>query len=232
MLYFSRTDKGNIRKNNEDSLYIKEYNDLLILAICDGMGGHKSGEVASNMAVKAVESWKPQKDEDILKSLKKLVEDININIYLKSKSSDDLSGMGTTLSIAVIKKTTLYYAHVGDSRIYIYDGELKQITNDHTLTAELIKKGVDIKEERYSNYITRAVGVSSIETPDLGEIKPGLPFKVFLCTDGVTKYLCDQELEEELKNDNDSEIVNIIVDKCLERGGKDNITCILTKIGE
>lgn len=232
MLYFSRTDKGNIRKNNEDSLYIKEYNDLLILAICDGMGGHKSGEVASNMAVKAVESWKPQKDEDILKSLKKLVEDININIYLKSKSSDDLSGMGTTLSIAVIKKTTLYYAHVGDSRIYIYDGELKQITNDHTLTAELIKKGVDIKEERYSNYITRAVGVSSIETPDLGDIKPGLPFKVFLCTDGVTKYLCDQELEEELKNDNDSEIVNIIVDKCLERGGKDNITCILTKIGE
>ena len=232
MLYISRTDKGNIRKNNEDSLYIKEYNDLLILAICDGMGGHKSGEVASNMAVKAVESWKPQKDEDILKSLKKLVEDININIYLKSKSSDDLSGMGTTLSIAVIKKTTLYYAHVGDSRIYIYDGELKQITNDHTLTAELIKKGVDIKEERYSNYITRAVGVSSIETPDLGEIKPGLPFKVFLCTDGVTKYLCDQELEEELKNDNDSEIVNIIVDKCLERGGKDNITCILTKIGE
>lgn len=232
MLYFSRTDKGNIRKNNEDSLYIKEYNDLLILAICDGMGGHKSGEVASNMAVKAVESWKPQKDEDILKSLKKLVEDININIYLKSKSSDDLSGMGTTLSIAVIKKTTVYYAHVGDSRIYIYDGELKQITNDHTLTAELIKKGVDIKEERYSNYITRAVGVSSIETPDLGEIKPGLPFKVFLCTDGVTKYLCDQELEEELKNDNDSEIVNIIVDKCLERGGKDNITCILTKIGE
>lgn len=232
MLYFSRTDKGNIRKNNEDSLYIKEYNDLLILAICDGMGGHKSGEVASNMAVKAVESWKPQKDEDILKSLKKLVEDININIYLKSKSSDDLSGMGTTLSIAVIKNTTLYYAHVGDSRIYIYDGELKQITDDHTLTAELIKKGVDIKEERYSNYITRAVGVSSIETPDLGEIKPGLPFKVFLCTDGVTKYLCDQELEEELKNDNDSEIVNIIVDKCLERGGKDNITCILTKIGE
>ena len=232
MLYFSRTDKGNIRKNNEDSLYIKEYNDLLILAICDGMGGHKSGEVASNMAVKSVESWKPQKDEDILKSLKKLVEDININIYLKSKSSDDLSGMGTTLSIAVIKNTTLYYAHVGDSRIYIYDGELKQITNDHTLTAELIKKGVDIKEERYSNYITRAVGVSSIETPDLGDIKPGLPFKVFLCTDGVTKYLCDQELEEELKNDNDSEIVNIIVDKCLERGGKDNITCILTKIGE
>lgn len=232
MQYFSRTDKGNIRKNNEDSLFIKEFDDLLILAICDGMGGHKSGEVASSMAVKAVEKWRPNKDEDILKSLKKLVEDININIYLKSKSSEDLSGMGTTLSIAVIEKNILYYAHVGDSRIYIYDDELKQVTSDHTLTAELIKNGVDVNEESYSNYITRAVGVSSIETPDLGKIESSVPFKVFLCTDGVTKYLSDDELEEELKNDNDSETVNIIVDKCLERGGKDNITCILTKIGE
>ena len=232
MVYYSRTDKGNIRKNNEDSLYIKEFDDFLVLVICDGMGGHKSGEVASNMAVKAVEKWKPDKNEDILKSLKKLVEDININIYLKSKTSDDLTGMGTTLSIAVIRNNDIYYAHIGDSRIYLFDDDLKQITSDHTLVAELIKKGVEVEEESYSNYITRAVGVSSIETPDLGRIELKLPYKVFLCTDGVTKYFTDDELKVELKNKDDSEIVNRIVDKCLERGGKDNITCILAKIGE
>ena len=232
MLYYSRTEIGNIRKNNEDSLYIKECNGYLILAICDGMGGHNSGEVASNMAVKSVEKWQPPSEGELMKSLKKLVEEININIYLKSKSSDELKGMGTTLSIAVVKNKKLYYAHVGDSRIYIFDNKLKQITSDHTLTAELIKKGVKVEGKRYSNFITRAVGVTTIETPDLGELELKDNFSVFLCTDGVTKYLTDEEIENILKNEKESSVVDFIVDECLNRGGKDNITCILAKIGE
>lgn len=232
MLYFSRTETGNRRKNNEDSLYIKEYNDFLILAICDGMGGHNSGEVASRMAVELVEKWKPTDENTLLKSLKKLVEEININIYLKSKSSTELSGMGTTLSIAVIKDNKVFYAHIGDTRIYIYDEKLKQITSDHTLTAELLKKGVDVKNKNYSNFITRAVGVTTIETPDLGVIEIEKPFAVFLCTDGVTKYFSDEELEKVIREEKESNIVNHIVDECLERGGIDNVTCILAKIGE
>lgn len=232
MLYYSRTEIGNIRKNNEDSLYIKECNGYLILAICDGMGGHNSGEVASNMAAQSVEKWQPPSEGELIKSLKKLVEEININIYLKSKSSDELKGMGTTLSIAVVKNKKLYYAHVGDSRIYIFDDKLKQITSDHTLTAELIKKGVKVEGKGLSNYITRAVGVTTIETPDLGELELKDNFSVFLCTDGVTKYLTDEEIENILKNEKESSVVDSIVDECLNRGGKDNITCILAKIGE
>lgn len=232
MVYFSRTEKGNIRKNNEDSLFIKEFDGYLILAICDGMGGHNSGEVASSMAVELVEKWRPVDEENLLPSLKKLVEEININIYLKSKTSPELAGMGTTFSMAVIKNNKLYYAHVGDSRIYVYDEKLKQITSDHTLVAELNKKGIDVKEKNLSNYITRAVGVTTIETPDLGEIEIDNNCAVLLCTDGVTKYFTDEEIEEVLKDNKQSNVVDYIVDECLERGGKDNITCILAKIGE
>lgn len=232
MVYFSRTEKGNIRKNNEDSLYIKEFDGYLILAICDGMGGHNSGEVASSMAVELVEKWKPVDEENLLPSLKKLVEEININIYLKSKTSPELAGMGTTFSMAVIKNNKLYYAHVGDSRIYVYDEKLRQITSDHTLVAELNKKGIDVKGKNLSNYITRAVGVTTIETPDLGVAEIDNNCAVFLCTDGVTKYFTDEEIEEVLKNKKKSNVVDYIVDECLERGGKDNITCILAKIGE
>ena len=126
----------------------------------------------------------------------------------------------------------MYYAHVGDSRIYIFDDKLKQITSDHTLTAELIKKGVKVEGKGLSNYITRAVGVTTIETPDLGELELKDNFSVFLCTDGVTKYLTDEEIENILKNEKESSVVDSIVDECLNRGGKDNITCILAKIGE
>ncbi|MDY3946550.1 MAG: protein phosphatase 2C domain-containing protein [Ezakiella sp.] len=238
MTYYTRTEIGNIRENNEDSFLTKELNGALLLLICDGMGGHNSGEVASQMAVKLTDEWnfefKNAKPSDIKKAIKRLVEDINIKIYLKSKSSDKLSGMGTTFSMVIIYDNYLYYAHVGDSRIYICDKKLKQITTDHTIMEEMRKKGIEIEDDsKYVGYITRAVGSSSIVVADIDKMKLKDTSSVLLCSDGITKYIFDHELEEIiLKGMEEKETVDRLVELSLERGGRDNITCIFAKIGE
>ncbi|MDO5716609.1 MAG: protein phosphatase 2C domain-containing protein [Tissierellia bacterium] len=240
MNYFAKSEIGCARKNNEDSFLVREMGANTIYLICDGMGGHSSGEVASQMAVQFTQTWNPDMTQirkaDVQEILKKLVEDINIRIYLKSKSAEQYNGMGTTFSLAMLHKKNIHIAHIGDSRIYGLGKTIELLTQDHTYLSELKKRGVEIEEDKvrdYRKYITRAMGTSTIERPDL-MIYPKKAYEyLFMCTDGVTNHLSDEEIFQMYATRlDDKTFVDQIVNACLERGGKDNITCIFAEIGE
>ena len=152
MIYSAKSDVGKIRPNNEDAYLIKNENGLYVFLVCDGMGGHKKGEVASQMARDFVEefdfSFDGKSDDEILQILRDLVNKANIKIYLKGKNDDEMHGMGTTFSLAVLYNKKVYYAHIGDSRIYVLKDKLMMISKDHTLIGELIEKGVILDDEK------------------------------------------------------------------------------------
>ena len=160
----------------------------------------------------------------------------NIKIYLKGKNDDEMRGMGTTFSLAVLYNKKIYYAHIGDSRIYVLKDKLMMISKDHTLIGELIEKGVilDSKDRAdLKNYITQALGSSSIVEPAIGSIDATDVKKIFICSDGVTTYLDDKSIEKFVAcKKSPQEIVDAIVDEALKLGGRDNITCLIAEIGD
>ncbi len=233
MKHYTITDIGKKRKNNEDSLLVKKQSGFDIMLICDGMGGHNSGEVASNMATNIVDSFDFDDSIDILSQIKALIQNINIKIYLKSKSSPDFNNMGTTFSLAVVYNEKLYIGHIGDSRIYsIANDKINLITEDHSYANVLKSSGIEVKNNEYKNLIVKSVGTSSVIDPDLIEIDLKCTQFIFMCTDGVTNYLTDEEMLEIITRNSEENILKEMLDICLERGGNDNISAILSVIGE
>lgn len=240
MIYSAKSDVGKIRPNNEDAYLIKNENGLYVFLVCDGMGGHKKGEVASQMARDFVEefdfSFEGKTDDEILQILRDLVNKANIKIYLKGKNDDEMRGMGTTFSLAILYNKKIFYAHIGDSRIYVLKDKLLMISKDHTLIGELIEKGVVLNSKDRAdlkNYITQALGSSSIVEPAIGSIDATDVKKIFICSDGVTTYLDDETIEKFVQRDEcPQKIVDAIVDEALKLGGRDNITCLIAEIGD
>lgn len=240
MKVYARSDVGLLRPNNEDTFLVKERDNVHIFLVCDGMGGHKKGEVASQMARDFVNNYNfilnGRTDEEILEDLKNMVNKANINIYLKGKNDECMSGMGTTFSLAIYFEDKIYFAHVGDSRIYVLTDSLSMISKDHTLISELAEQGIiiDMNEKKeLKNYITQALGSSSIIEPTIGYYDARNVKKIFICSDGVTSYFEDKDIENMVKEDKSpQEIVDKIVESALKCGGKDNITCLVAEIGE
>ena len=154
MKIYSRTDIGKKRSINQDAYYVSSKNDLGLYIVADGMGGRKSGEIASLMALETVKNQflkfdaKTDNKADILKLIKASIEEANIKIYLKSLETLECQGMGTTMTLAYIFKDNILLGHVGDSRAYIIkDGNMIQITEDHSYINELLKNGTITEEE-------------------------------------------------------------------------------------
>lgn len=230
MRYAALTDVGKKRSLNEDS-YIANGS---IFAVADGMGGHRSGEVASAMALDALRFGLSKRSKDVFEE--KLVDAFkraNKKVFDKALKDIDARGMGTTMTVAVPNDGRLYVGHVGDSRLYLLrDGKLKQLTNDHSLVAQMVQKG-HLKPEEAETHpqrsiITRAIGSEKDVQVDVlvEDIQPGDRF--LLCTDGLNAMLGDEEIAEIMRDKDDLDTAcRELVDWANDRGGNDNITVVL-----
>lgn len=237
MLAVAKTDIGLVRQTNEDSFGItKPY----LYIVADGMGGHLAGEVASGIAVKTIADYiSEQKDgdyESFEAILAQAVEKANQQIYEKAQSDGAFMGMGTTVSIIFICGEKIYWAHVGDSRIYLLrDARLRQITKDHSLVGKLLANGSITKEEArvhpQRNMLTRAVGVASDVKIDTGVEEVRQNDRWLLCTDGLTNMLSDEDILYFIEQGKElqSALDGLFI-AALDAGGTDNITAVLIEI--
>ena len=228
-----RTDVGRQRTANEDSLVVSPP----LFAVADGMGGAKAGEVASAVAVKAVEEARESSDPPEAQ-LAGIVRDANRRIYDLAVADESRRGMGTTLTLAKVHEGEVSLAHVGDSRAYrMRDGDLSQLTRDHSLVAELERSG-QITAEAAEHHpqrsiITRALGPEPEVEVDTYTLA-GRDGDVFLiCSDGLTSMISDDEVGSIVRSASSlEEAANALVLAANQSGGKDNITVILFRLGE
>ncbi len=239
--FFSMTDIGRKRELNEDYVYASSepigcLENLFIVA--DGMGGHKAGDYASEHTVKKLVEVAGTYREDsfpkIEKILQRAIDEANAYIYMRSKEDEALSGMGTTLVAATCSKDLLTVANVGDSRLYLINDEITQITQDHSLVEEMVSLGgIDREMARRhpdKNIITRAVGVGATVNADFYEVELRSTDKILLCTDGLTNMLSDEEIHRIISEHKDiEEAVKELIAKANEQGGRDNIGVILVE---
>ena len=233
MKSFAITDVGKRRELNEDYLYtsdkmIGNLSNLFIVA--DGMGGHNAGDYASKHTVeKVVETVETLKNEqDVEEIIQEAIYRANAYIYEKSRDDMSLSGMGTTLVAATICDDVLKVANVGDSRLYLVNEEIHQITIDHSLVEEMVRLGgldrEQARDHKNKNIITRAIGAQMDVNPDFFEVKLKKGDQIFMCTDGVSNMLTDDEILAILKEDSTEEDrVEKIIDMANENGGRDNM---------
>ncbi|SNX55592.1 Stp1/IreP family PP2C-type Ser/Thr phosphatase [Thermoanaerobacterium sp. RBIITD] len=242
MLVYALTDTGNVRENNEDSYYISNDDSLKLFIVADGMGGCNGGEVASKYAIESVVNYflthykKCNKDNE---SIKKFIVDsityANEMVFDKSFSNFNLTGMGTTLTLLLIENSNYFIGHIGDSRAYlIRENNLKQITEDHSYVEELVKMGKITQEEArihpQKNIITRALGIDEEIKVDMftGEVHKNDIY--FLCTDGLTNMLMDEQiLKEFAESEKIDEACNNLIKLAKLNGGYDNITIVAVK---
>ena len=229
-----RTHQGLVRSSNQDSLLV----DQGVYGVADGMGGHKGGETASRVAVQVVKNALRGKKAE-KRSLEVAVEAANRRIFDMARHDSALSGMGTTLTVLWLSDKCVYIGHVGDSRAYrLRDGELKQMTDDHSVVAELLRSGMLTPEQAAThpmrNVITRAVGTEDGIEIDLmcEERRAGDVWLV--CSDGLYGMVGDEKIAEILKSYKPKKAADLLIAAALEGGGRDNISLVilLDKEGE
>jgi protein phosphatase len=240
-----RSHVGLVRKHNEDYLFCRPEQGVLVLA--DGMGGHNAGEVASRVAVEAAAASLCQTQEaDTMDDLESLlavadaVDRANSEVFNSVEKDPSLKGMGTTLVLALFRESHIFLAHVGDSRLYRFrGGRLRALTRDHSLVQELIDNGLfDTKEEAKEagigdNVLTRSIGIDPFVESDVGdhELVPGDLF--LMCSDGLCGRVEDARIEALLHADFDLEEMASSLEKAaLDAGGRDNISLILARVRE
>ena len=235
------TDVGAVRSSNQDSCDCGLFSpNSAWVIVCDGMGGANGGNVASAIAVETIrEQLLSGYDENLSKpNLKNLminaINRANEEVHRVSLERPELHGMGTTVVCGVCRGGMLQYAHVGDSRIYLFHGHsICQLTKDHSIVQELVEKGSITAEEAAfhprKNLITRALGVGPQVEIDFGEIVLSPGDILVLCTDGLSNYVTVDEMEEIIQNTAFYEMADALVDRALKAGGLDNVTVLLAK---
>ena len=235
---FAGTDVGRARSGNEDSYFCGR----TVFAVADGLGGHQGGEVASAAAVEplaALDGREFAGAGEAAEALAAAIREGNAAILERAAGDPGLWGMGTTMTAAALAgERHLQLAHVGDSRAYLLrDGSLEQLTTDHTVVGELVRRGrltpeqAAIHPER--SILTRAVGLDPrvpVDTPDPVELRDG--DQVLLCSDGLTEAVDDDRIAELLSAGADGEAAcRSLIDAANAAGGPDNITVVLLRAG-
>ena len=226
----SRTDVGLVREHNEDSLLVAPP----LFVVCDGMGGHEAGEVASEMAIRTMENLADSiKDAQ---SMISAVEAANLNVIKAPRQGIGREGMGTTMTAAKVTGERVMIAQVGDSRAYLlHNGRIQQLTRDHSLMADLIESGqITEAEARFHpnrSVITRAIGSDPYMQPDIYELNLSSGDRLLLCSDGLNAMLDDYQIEDILRDVTDPQTcADMLVSAARNAGGYDNITTIVVDI--
>lgn len=245
---YGLTDVGKKREKNEDSLLVNA--DLGLFMVADGMGGHLGGEFASKIAVKTVEETiqrllgDPEATlatdsvfdrNDPGELLKYALKVASQRIYEEACRNTNLRGMGTTAVVLFIRDGRGFIGHVGDSRAYLVrNGEVRQLTADHSLVAEQLRAGFiteeELKHHKFKNIITRSVGFQNEVEIDLliRDLEAGDRF--LLCSDGLTNLVEDSDLHKIVLKNPPKEACKKLIDLANKRGGDDNITVVITNI--
>jgi PPM family protein phosphatase len=236
---------GLVRQRNEDALGHLEPSDTVVreakgsvFLVADGMGGHRGGEIASQLAVETIlSSYFASRETDPAKAIDGAFKEANRVIIEKSSSDVSLHGMGTTCTALVFRRNDAYVAHVGDSRAYLYRaGTLEQLTEDHSLVGEMVRSGIlsddDARFHPRRNVITRSIGTHEDLLVDVSAEPLGLANDdVFvLCSDGLTSLVTENDLKSALGSNGPAKACAALVDLANENGGKDNITVQIVKV--
>lgn len=238
MRVFTGTDIGRTRSMNQDSFLVSENeNGLNLYILADGMGGYKGGEIASKVAITAINKFITEKFDDIPKNrdsilglIEKSIEFANSAIYEESEEDEELQDMGTTLEVLLIYNNKVHIGHIGDSRIYrIRKGKMKKITTDHSYVEKLIQDGEITREEAYThpkkNLLIKALGTDETVEPDLIYTSLDKNDVLVMCSDGLTNMLKENEILNIINNNEDA--TGVLINEANNAGGLDNITVII-----
>jgi serine/threonine protein phosphatase PrpC len=264
---FGLTDRGQVRKANEDQFLVAEVRRVLqvqhssiaqpdsllgdtlghLMVVADGIGGHRGGDVASAMAVVGIENlllntinWLCQlHGEGVLRELHQALRTTDRWVEQAAGRRPELNGMGTTVTMAYVSESTLFVAHAGDSRCYLWrGGDLTRLTRDHTLVAELVSAGTLTPEQashhEMRNVVLNSVGGGSAEVrPEVHKHVLEPRDVVLLCTDGLTGMISDDELSAAVaRMSSPEQACRALVDEANRRGGQDNITVVVGRLDE
>ncbi len=225
------SDVGLVRQTNEDSYLVRRG----LYAVCDGMGGARAGEIASEMACRGLMDLDPATIDR--QALTETVEGINRSIAAQSAQEADLAGMGTTLTALVAGQRRLLVVHVGDSRAYLLrKGALQQVTEDHSWVGEMMRRGeltpAEAAVHPHRSVITKALGTEYEVLPDVMELDAEVGDRWLLCSDGLTGMVGDGIIERELgENDDPQTAAGQLVKAALAAGGEDNVTVVVVFFG-
>lgn len=237
MQIFSKMDIGRMRKSNQDAFYTATLPDGSALAIvCDGMGGANAGNIASSKAAGAINDFVTRSyrnglsPSELLSILQNAILSANIAVYDMSKKDEALSGMGTTVVAAIVKENIAAVAHVGDSRAYIINDDITQLTRDHSVVQSLIESGKLTPEEARvhprKNVITRALGTEEDVLVDVGEYTLASGDTLMLCTDGLTNFVDTPDILKVFGENDISAVAEALAQLANQNGGGDNITVV------
>ncbi len=241
MKFFGKTDIGVMRHSNQDDFKALQLHDGNVFAVvCDGMGGANAGNVASAKAVEVITSFFERSYRSGLDSrgitalLQSAVLSANIEIFDLAKKNSELEGMGTTVVAAFVSKEFIVISHVGDSRAYIINNDVTQLTRDHSVVQSLIESGKLTQDEARvhprRNVITRALGIEPDVLVDSDEyiLKDGEC--LILCSDGLSNFVNDEDLKTAFENNPLEQLSEILVKIANKNGGGDNITVVTVAI--
>ena len=237
MRVYSATNIGMKRKMNQDYVFASQDtvgNLPNLFAVADGMGGHNAGDYASSHAVRIlVDEIREDTDYNPVKVIRHAIETANTEIIEQAQKDEKLRGMGTTMVVATIVGQYAYVANVGDSRLYVVDKQLRQITRDHSLVQEMVRMGEITAEEARNhpdkNIITRALGAEKTVDVDFFDMRLEPGSTILMCSDGLSNMVEDKKMEEIILN-SDEDITwkgNTLIQEANNNGGKDNIAIIL-----
>lgn len=246
------TDPGCVRPNNEDSFAIED--ELGLLVVADGMGGHNSGEVASELATTTIRDFArqllggdrkriPEGGDPSLspagRQLEYFVKSANTIIYEKGRAFPKDAGMGTTVVAALVEPKGLTVAHVGDSRLYLWrKGELQLLTEDHSLVGDQLRRGLITPEQAarsaLQNILTRALGAEQDVKVDVADHPLFKGDVILLASDGLTKMVTDAEIAQTVAEQEGGprRIVDALISKARAAGGVDNVTVVAARVPE
>ncbi len=246
---WGESHRGFVRKINQDRFLIKKTDDLLILAVADGMGGHAGGEIAAQIVIDAVNRFEFAPN-NLKKDLFRVLAGAQAQVKAKAKANSHLKDMGTTLTLAAVSDSRVHWLHVGDSRLYRFSGSiLEQISTDHTFLQDFISDGsltpAQAETHPLKNMLDQCVGMDDLK-PEVGQFSLHNSDCLLLCSDGLSRYLGHDQIQTMLEKTGGKalagqqfsekdiyqrlrETAGQFLDIALKTGGKDNITVVLCR---